>query len=97
MPRKITTIAIAIAAFGIIGAGQIATSSISEAQVWEQRTFSAKRSPDGKSKMPSRSFEGFYDQDYCSFRREPWRKCTNDSNGVSHCHTAGWRTIDVCY
>jgi hypothetical protein len=98
MAKRIMTIALAVGALGIVSAAQVATSSIASAQPWQESTYSSERDANGKPKIPARSFEGFWGgSDYCSFRREPWRKCANDANGVSQCRTVGWRTIDVCY
>lgn len=50
--------------------------------------------------IPRRGYEGFAGiglGSYCSYRREPWRKCTINRYGEEQCRTVGWRRIQHCY
>lgn len=101
MMKKTAIFAIAaIAAIGSVGAGQIATSGIAKAQYNDEREddgggrYSRGRTPP----MPAPGFEGFDGIDnYCTFRREPYRKCFNNKYGEQQCRTVGWRVIQNCY
>ena len=51
-------------------------------------------------RMPAPGFEGFIgdgNNTYCSYRREPYRKCFNNRYGEEVCKTVGWRRIEHCY
>lgn len=51
-----------------------------------------------RSGMPAPGYEGFDGPGvYCSYRREPWRKCFNNRYGEYQCRTVGWRRIQYCY
>jgi len=51
-----------------------------------------------RSRMPAPGYEGFDGPGvYCSYRREPWRKCFNNRYGEYQCRTVGWRRIQYCY
>lgn len=51
------------------------------------------------SHSPLRGYEGFGSNpgEYCSYRREPERKCYFTSSGYEKCRIVSWRLIQKCY
>jgi hypothetical protein len=51
------------------------------------------------SKQPQRGYEGFgsLPGEYCSYRREPERRCSYTSSGYEKCKVVSWRLIQKCY
>jgi len=99
MTKRTAMLAIAIAAMGVVGAGQIVTSGVAKAQYYSDQGESSSSYSQGRTPpMPRPGFEGFDGPNtYCSFRREPDRRCYNDRNGEQQCQTVGWRMIQYCY
>ena len=67
-------------------------------RTWKRSRTSSRRRY--TSRMPSPGYEGFDGiglGSYCSYRREPWRKCFNNRYGEEQCRTVGWRRIEHCY
>ena len=92
MTRKITLIA-AAAAIAITGLSFTPTDaeagrSGSRYQQWE---FDSRHAVKG--------FEGFsgVGKSYCSYRREPERKCWYTRGGYEKCKIVSWRLIQKCY
>lgn len=51
-----------------------------------------------RPRMPAPGYEGFDGPGtYCTYRREPWRKCHNNQYGEYQCRIVGWRRIESCY
>lgn len=48
---------------------------------------------------PVKGYEGFGGsmQTYCSYRREPQRRCWETANGYEKCKVVSWRLIQKCY
>ena len=91
MPRKITLIA-AAAAIAITGLTFTPTDAEagrgSRYQQWEF-----------DSRHPIKGYEGFggIGKSYCSYRREPERKCWYTRSGYEKCKIVSWRLIQKCY
>ncbi len=95
MKTKLTLIA-AAAAFAL--SGFLATATDAEAkrggsryQQWEYDT-----------RYMARGYEGFggggsYGGQYCSYRREPDRRCWITRSGYEKCKIVSWRLIQKCY
>lgn len=51
------------------------------------------------SRHPIKGFEGFSGKPgtYCSYRREPERKCWLTRSGRERCKVVSWRLIQKCY
>lgn len=94
MTRKII-LTVAAAAFAITGLSMTATDAEAGSkspcyQQWEYDT-----------KHPVRGYEGFSSgaggKAYCSYRREPERKCWYTRSGREKCKVVSWRLIQKCY
>lgn len=91
MTRKITLIA-AAAAIALTGLSMTPTDAeASKSSRYKQWEFDTKR--------PVRGYEGFagYGKAYCSYRREPERKCWYTRGGYEKCRIVSWRLIQKCY
>ncbi|MFY0613782.1 MAG: hypothetical protein JXQ99_19785 [Hyphomicrobiaceae bacterium] len=93
MTRKFTLIA-AAAAFAITGMSLTATDA--EAK----RGGSRYKQWEYDSRHPVKGYEGFaggVSGSYCSYRREPERKCWFTRGGYEKCKIVSWRLIQKCY
>jgi len=94
MTKKLTLIA-AAAALALTGAFAIATDA--EAK----RGGSHYESWEYDIRYPVKGQEGFgggsYGGQYCSYRREPERRCWYTNSGYENCKIVGWRLIQKCY
>lgn len=94
MKTKQTMIA-AAAAFALTGA--FATATDAEAK----RGGSRYQQWDYDSPHMIKGYEGWsggsYGGQYCSYRREPNRRCWNTRRGYEKCTIANWRLIQKCY
>lgn len=90
MTRKITLIA-AAAAIALSGLSMTPTEAEAGKGRYQQWEFETKR--------PVRGYEGFagINKTYCSYRREPVRKCWYSRNGYEKCRVVSWRLIQKCY
>ena len=94
MTRNITMIA-AAAAIAITGLSFTPTDAEagkggSRYQQWEYDTRHAVRGYEGFAGV------GKYSA-YCSYRREPQRKCRYNRSGRESCKIVSWRLIQKCY
>jgi len=92
--------AVAAAAFAVVGAFQFAFSDSAEAKRGRGGSSPSVEFSETTPYMPNRGYEGFAGIGlgaYCSYRREPWRKCYINRYGEEECRTAGWRRIHHCY
>ncbi len=90
MTRQFILIA-AAASFAITGMSLTATDAEakrggSRYQQWEFDT-----------RHPVKGYEGFNGRAYCSYRREPDRKCFYSRSGREICKIVSWRLIQKCY
>ncbi len=93
---KITAILCAAAAAAAIL--PIATSSDAEAG---KRSGGYYYYEEFNTKRPERGFQGFVGAGkygaYCSYRREPKRRCIYSHSGRERCKIVGWKLIQHCY
>jgi uncharacterized membrane protein len=94
MKTKLTLIA---AAAVIALTGAFATATDAEAkkrgsryQQWEYTTSHMARGYEGFS-------GGGYGSQYCSYRREPNRRCWITYNGYEKCKIVSWKLVQKCY
>lgn len=95
MTRKLilTAAAVAIAITGFtttFSSEAEAGRGASRYQQWEYDT----------GRRPARGYEGFAGgpgKAYCSYRREPERKCWYTRSGRERCKIVNWRLIQKCY
>ena len=80
--------ALALTATTLLPADAEAKRGASRYQQWE---FDTRR--------PVKGHEGFSGPHgrYCSYRREPDRKCWYRRDGSERCKVVGWRLIQKCY
>ncbi|MGI9480540.1 MAG: hypothetical protein ACR2PI_27875 [Hyphomicrobiaceae bacterium] len=94
MTRNLTLIA-AAAAFAITGMSLTATDAEakrrggSNYKQWEYDTRHATKGYEG--------FAGGISGSYCSYRREPERRCFYTRSGYEKCKIVSWRLIQKCY
>lgn len=94
MNTKLTLIALAAA---VTLTGAFATATDAEAnrggsryQQWQYDTRYMERGHEGFG-------GGSYGGQYCSYRREPDRRCWITRSGYEKCKIVGWRLIQKCY
>ncbi len=92
MTRKITLIA-AAAAIAITGL------SFTPTDAEAGRKGSRHQEWYFDSRHPVKGYEGFggLSKSYCSYRREPQRKCWYTRGGYEKCKIVSWRLIQSCY
>lgn len=92
--------AVAAAVIAVTGAMQFAISDSAEAKRGRGGSSPSVEYSETTPHMPRRGYEGFAGiglGSYCSYRREPWRKCWINRYGEEECRTVGWRKIHHCY
>ncbi|MGI9525409.1 MAG: hypothetical protein ACR2PG_27585 [Hyphomicrobiaceae bacterium] len=77
-----------------------ATSTVSLQTMTSVANAQADSYYESGSRMPDRGFEGFdgfgLDKEYCSFRREPIRRCKRRRGGRRSCRVVRWRVVEIC-
>ncbi len=94
MTTKLTLIALAAATAltGITTGTNIAEAKSRRSNPYLQWEFDSKR--------PLRGYEGYagiHGGLYCSYRREPERRCYVSRSGRERCKIVSWRLIQKCY
>lgn len=94
---NIKTTAILGAAVAAVAITPIATSTDAAAKSSSGRTYYERFF----TKKPERGFEGFVGVgkhgQYCSYRREPIRRCFYLSSGREKCKIISWSLVQHCY
>ena len=89
--------AVLCTAVAAVAIAPIATSTDAEAKSIGGRTYSERFFTKG----PERGYEGFVGigkhSQYCSYRREPIRRCVLLSSGREKCKIISWSLIQHCY
>lgn len=84
--------AVAVALSGISIGATDAEAKKRGGTTYKQWEFDTKHAVKGYE-----GFSGGHSHAYCSYRREPERKCFYTSGGYEKCKIVSWRLIQKCY